>query len=65
MKALIVYYSMYGHCSDFNVQKGDIVAEGQPIAVVGDTGSLKGTALYFQINFKTDPLNPLQWLRGR
>jgi len=59
------YYSMYGHCSDFNVQKGDIVIAGQPIAVVGDTGSFKGIALYFQINFKTDPLNPLQWLKGR
>jgi len=61
----LAYYSMYGHCSDFKVQKGDIVTAGQPIAVVGDTGSLKGTALYFQINFKTDPLNPLQWLKGR
>ncbi|MCJ7582408.1 MAG: peptidoglycan DD-metalloendopeptidase family protein [Candidatus Aminicenantes bacterium] len=59
------YYSMYGHCSDFKVQKGDIVTAGQPIAVAGDTGSLKGTALYFQINFKADPLNPLQWLKGR
>ncbi|MFC2160185.1 murein hydrolase activator EnvC family protein [Acidobacteriota bacterium] len=59
------YYSMYGHCSDFKVQKGEIVTAGQPIAVVGDTGSLKGTALYFQINFKTEPQNPLQWLRGR
>ena len=61
----LAYYSMYGHCSDFKVQKGDIVTGGQPIATVGDTGSLKGTALYFQINFKTDPLNPLQWLKGR
>lgn len=61
----LAYYSMYGHCSDFKVQKGDIVTAGQPIAIVGDTGSLKGTALYFQINFKTDPLNPLQWLKGR
>jgi len=61
----LAYYSMYGHCSNFKVQKGDIVSAGQPIAVVGDTGSLKGTALYFQINHKTDPLNPLQWLKGR
>lgn len=61
----LAYYSMYGHCSNFKVQKGDIVSADQPIAVVGDTGSLKGTALYFQINFKTDPLNPLQWLKGR
>lgn len=61
----LAYYSMYGHCTSFKVRKGDIVQAGQPIAVIGDTGSLKGTALYFQINFKTDPLNPLQWLRGR
>lgn len=61
----LAYYSMYGHCTSFKVRKGDIVSAGQPIAVIGDTGSLKGTALYFQINFKTDPLNPLQWLKGR
>ncbi len=61
----LAYYSMYGHCTSFMVRKGEIVVAGQPIAVIGDTGSLKGTALYFQINFKTDPLNPLQWLKGR
>lgn len=59
------YYSMYGHCSDFKVEKGDIVDTEHPIAVVGDTGSLKGTALYFQINFKTEPQDPLQWLKRR
>lgn len=61
----LAYYSMYGHCTSFKVRKGDIVSAGQPIAVIGDTGSLKGTALYFQINFRTDPLNPLQWLKER
>ncbi len=61
----LAYYSMYGHCSNIKIRTGDIVSAGQPIAVVGDTGSLKGTALYFQINFKTDPLNPLQWLKGK
>lgn len=59
------YYSMYGHCSELIAQKGDIVEAGQTIAIAGDTGSLKGTALYFQINQKTDPEDPLQWLRRR
>jgi len=59
------YYSMYGHCSALVVQKGDIVEAGQTIAITGDTGSLKGTALYFQINQKTDPEDPLQWLKRR
>lgn len=59
------YYSMYGHCSELIVQKGEVVEAGQVIAISGDTGSLKGPALYFQINHKTDPQDPLQWLRRR
>lgn len=57
------YYSMYGHCSDLIVSKGETVETGQAIAVAGDTGSLKGTAVYFQINNKTSPEDPLQWLK--
>lgn len=59
------YYSLYGHCSDFLVNKGDPVKGEQPIAMVGDISSLKGTTLYFEIRYKTKPLNPLQWLKRR
>ena len=59
------YYSLYGYCSEFLVKKGIMVKEKDPLAVVGDIGSLKGTALYFEIRSKTKPLNPLQWLKGR
>jgi len=59
----MTYYSLYGHCSNFLVEKGDFVEAGQPIAIAGDSSSLVGTALYFEIRFKTKPLNPLQWLR--
>ena len=61
----LAYYSLYGHCSDFLVEKGDIVRKGQPIALVGDSDSLVGPALYFELRFKTKPLNPLKWLRRR
>jgi septal ring factor EnvC (AmiA/AmiB activator) len=47
------------------VKKGDIVKEGQPIATVGEFGSLKEETLYFEIREKTDPVNPLQWLKRR
>ncbi|MBN1225199.1 MAG: peptidoglycan DD-metalloendopeptidase family protein [Candidatus Aminicenantes bacterium] len=57
------YYSLYGHCTDFLVKKGDPVQSEQPIAMVGDLGSLKGQTLYFEIRYKTKPLNPLQWLK--
>lgn len=61
----MAYYTLYGHCSDFLVRKGDLVAPEQPVAVVGDTGSLKGPSLYFEIRYKAKPLNPLQWLKRR
>jgi len=59
------YYSLYGHCADFLVKKGDFVESGQAVALIGDLSSLKGIALYFEIRFKTKPLNPLQWLKRR
>ncbi len=59
------YYSLYGHCSDFLIKKGEFVEAGQPVALIGDISSLKGLSLYFEIRFKTKPLNPLHWLRRR
>jgi septal ring factor EnvC (AmiA/AmiB activator) len=57
------YYSLYGHCSEILVKKGDLVKAEHPIALVGDIGSLEGDSVYFEIRFKTKPLNPLQWLK--
>jgi septal ring factor EnvC (AmiA/AmiB activator) len=60
------YFSIYGHLSsEFMVEKGDFVNVGQSIGVVGDFGSLKADTLYFEIRYKTEPVNPLQWLEGR
>ncbi|UCE43058.1 MAG: peptidoglycan DD-metalloendopeptidase family protein [Candidatus Aminicenantes bacterium] len=62
----MTYYSLYGHLSsEFLVKKGDFVKDGQPIATVGEFGSLKEETLYFEIRYKTDPVNPLQWLKRR
>lgn len=59
------YYSLYGHCADFLVNRGDFVRVDQPIAEVGDSGSLHGLCLYLEIRYKTKPLDPLQWLKRR
>jgi septal ring factor EnvC (AmiA/AmiB activator) len=60
------YLSIYGHLSsEFLVKKGDFVKEGQPIATVGEFGSLKEETLYFEIRKKTVPEDPLQWLKRR
>jgi len=61
----MTYYTLYGHCSEFLTPVGDMVRAGQPVAVVGDTGSLKGECLYFEVRYKTKALDPLQWLRRR
>jgi septal ring factor EnvC (AmiA/AmiB activator) len=61
----MTYYTLYGHCAEFLAAVGDMVRAGQPVAVVGDTGSLKGECLYFEIRYKTKALDPLQWLRRR
>lgn len=57
------YFSIYGHLSsEFMIEKGDLVHAGQSIGLVGDFGSLKVDTLYFEIRYKTEPVNPLQWL---
>ncbi len=59
------FHSIYGHCAEFLVKNGDLVKTGQPIAIAGDTGSLEGVTLYFQITSKAKPIDPLKWLRRR
>jgi len=61
----MTYYTLYGHCAEFLAAVGDMVRAGQPVAIVGDTGSLKGECLYFEVRYKTKALDPLQWLRRR
>jgi len=57
------YNSVYAHCSELLVRKGDNVQAGQSIAFVGDTGSLKGPFLYFEIREHGQPVDPVEWLQ--
>jgi septal ring factor EnvC (AmiA/AmiB activator) len=61
----MAFYTVYGHCSEHYVKQGQAVQEGDPIARVGDIGSLQGTTLYFEIRRSAEALDPLQWLRRR
>jgi septal ring factor EnvC (AmiA/AmiB activator) len=61
----MTYFTLYGHCSQFLVIVGDMVRADQPIALVGDSGSLNGECLYFEVRYKTKALDPLQWLKRR
>jgi septal ring factor EnvC (AmiA/AmiB activator) len=57
------YYTLYAHVADILVKEGDDVKQGQRIGTVGDTGSLEGPRLYFEVRYQGKPQNPEQWLR--
>src|SRR5262249_41311522 len=59
------YYTLYAHIADILVKEGDDVRQGQKIGTVGDTGSLEGPRLYFEVRFQGKPQDPEQWLRSR
>ena len=55
------YFTLYAHLSDILKSVGDQVVVGEPIAKVGDTGSLKGAYLYFELRKKGISENPEPW----
>jgi septal ring factor EnvC (AmiA/AmiB activator) len=57
------YYSLSAHLSQINKRVGDRVEAGEVIALSGDTGSLKGPCLYFELRHHGEPLDPSKWLR--
>ncbi len=59
------YYTVYAHLSDLLKRPGDIVQRGEPIALVGDSDSLAGARLYFEIRKDGKPLDPLPWFKRR
>ncbi len=59
------YYTLYAHVADILVKEGDDVRQGQRIGTVGDTGSLEGPRLYFEVRYQGKPQDPAEWLRQR
>ena len=55
-------YTLSGHVSELLKPVGTPVKTGETIALVGDTGSLRGSNLYFEIRHHGQPLDPLEWL---
>jgi len=57
------YYTLYAHLSEILVEVGAAIESGQIIGRVGDTGSLKGTVLHFEVRKGGSALDPQQWLK--
>ncbi len=59
------YMSLYAHNQSLLKSLGDKVKKNEVIALVGNSGSLEKSALYFEIRHKGQPVNPSKWLIAR
>jgi septal ring factor EnvC (AmiA/AmiB activator) len=55
-------FSLFAHLGTLAHGVGDAVAKGDSLGTVGDTGSLKGAYLYFELRDGQKPLDPERWL---
>jgi len=56
------YYTVYAHAEETFKSKGDKVDTREVIATVGDSGSMKGPGLYFEVRHRGKPLDPMDWI---
>jgi septal ring factor EnvC (AmiA/AmiB activator) len=59
------YFTVSGHLSEIRVEIGATVREGQVLGEVGETGTLSGPSLYFELRQGSEPLNPADWFASR
>jgi LysM repeat protein len=56
------YSTLYGHCSELEVKKGQKVQRGQTIGLVGATGLATGPHLHFEIRRYQEVLDPSEYI---
>ena len=56
--------TLYAHCSELMVKKGDTVAKGQKIATVGTTGLSSGPHCHYEVRLGEKQIDPSPYLKG-
>lgn len=56
------FHSLMAHLAHATVEVGQEVTRGQKLAEVGDTASLKGAYLYFELRSRGEAIDPGPWL---
>ncbi len=59
------YRSAYGHLDRTELERGAKVERAQVIGAVGESGSLDGARLYFELRKSNKPVDPAQWFLKR
>jgi septal ring factor EnvC (AmiA/AmiB activator) len=57
------FHSLVAHLASMNTAMGEEVEAGTLLGTVGDSGSLKGPYLYFELREGGRPVDPGAWLR--
>jgi len=57
------YHSLYGHLEDIKVSVDKVVKTGEIIGLSGDSGSIEGEVLYFELRRNGKPIQPLPWFK--
>ena len=59
------FYTVYSHVTNIQINVDSQVRNGDVIAYMGDSGSVNGTKLHFEIWGKGQKLDPEKWLRKK
>lgn len=57
------FYSLYGHLSEILVETGIRVDKGRIVGRIGESGSLSGPLLHFELRKDGTPVDPLAYLK--
>jgi murein hydrolase activator len=57
------YYTVYAHAEELFASKGDTIDMGDVVATVGDSGSMTGPSLHFEVRHHGKPVDPLKWIK--
>lgn len=54
----------YGHLKDISVEEGQIVAAGEKIGTMGNTGRSTGVHVHYEIRVDGQPVNPMKFIKA-
>lgn len=59
------FKTRYGHMREILVEKGQRIAQGDRIGLMGTSGRSTGTHLHYEVRFLDEPRNPIQFFKAQ